>query len=128
VLPAREAADYSRPERARGVHRAAGVDDREELAREEREADADGRERRRPVLLRAEHQHRQAERGGDERLDEHRLRRVHVCGRRGAGRLRSVCARGRHARDAAHLDAIGPGSSARTSPAAAMPPASWAMQ
>jgi hypothetical protein len=125
VLPAREPANNSRPERARGVHRAAGVDNREELAREEREADADGRERRRPVLLRAEHQHGQAERGGDERLDEHRLRRVHVRGWRGAARRQYV--RGGEARRT-HLDAIGPGSSARTSPAAAIPPASWAIQ
>jgi hypothetical protein len=78
VPSAGEARDHGGAERTRSVHGRAGVEDRPEVAREEREADTDRCERRRVVLLRAEHEHREAERGGDEHLDEHGLRRVHV--------------------------------------------------
>lgn len=80
----REPRDRRGPERARGVHARAGVAHGEEVRRKEREPDADGRDGRRGVLLRREHEHGEHERGGDKGLDGDALRGAGARGEGGA--------------------------------------------
>jgi hypothetical protein len=73
-----EAGDDGGAECTRRVHRSSGEEEREEMACEEREADADGRERRGFVLLRTQHEYGQAKGCGYEHLNEYSLCVVHT--------------------------------------------------
>lgn len=75
-----EARDSGRAERTRSVHRRAGVECGEQVAREERQPDADGGKWSGVVLLSGEHEYGKGERSGDEHFDEHALRRVDALG------------------------------------------------
>jgi hypothetical protein len=68
-----EAGDHGGAKGTRRVHRGPSEEEREKMARKEREADADGRKGRGFVLLSTQHEHSQAKGRGDEHLDEDSL-------------------------------------------------------
>lgn len=74
----REARDSGGTERTRSVHCSARVQNGEQMARKERQADTDGGKWSGVVLLSGEHEYGEHERSGDEHLDEHALRGINL--------------------------------------------------